>query len=75
MSDKAVDAFLTRSKFVPNCFVTTKLLEKLDDVVFSTGDIIFVDKYFVNVIFLITILVSYFLIDDPATAIPVRLMV
>ena len=63
MSDKAVDAFLSRSKFVPDCFVTTKLPEKLDDGVFSNGDIIFINKYFVNVIFFNNdmgdILVSY----------------
>ena len=63
MSDKAVDAFLSRLKFVPDCFVTTKLLEKLDDGVFSNGDIIFINKYFVNVIFFNNdmgdILVSY----------------
>ena len=63
MSDKAVDAFLSRLKFVPDCFVTTKLLEKLDDGVFSNGDIIFVNEYFVNAIFFNNdmgdILVSY----------------
>ena len=39
MCDKAVDAFLTTSKFVPNWPFTKKMLENPDDVVFSNDEI------------------------------------
>ena len=41
--DKAVDALLPALKFVPDYFVTNKLLEKLANVVLSNDDIFFVD--------------------------------
>ena len=41
MYDKAVNACLPVLKFVPDCFVMNKMLEKLD-VVFSNDDKIFV---------------------------------
>ena len=37
--DKAVDSYLLTLKFVPDLFVTSKMLEKLDSSVFSDGDI------------------------------------
>ena len=37
LCDKAVDAFLPALKFVPDCFVTNKMLEKLDVAVFSNS--------------------------------------
>ena len=43
MRDKAVGAFLTTHKFVPDLFVTNKILEKLDDVVSCNDDIVFVN--------------------------------
>ena len=39
MCDKAVDAFLTTSKFVPNWPFTKKMLENPDYVVFSNDEI------------------------------------
>ena len=39
MCDKAVDAFLLTLKSFPDRFVTNNMLEKLDDVMFSNGDI------------------------------------
>ena len=36
---KTVDPFLPTSKFVPDWIVTNKMLEKLDNVVFSNDDI------------------------------------
>ena len=41
MCDKAFDACLADLKFVPDWFVTTEMLEKLDNVVFSSDDIVF----------------------------------
>ena len=38
--DKAVDAFLPILKFVPDWFVTNKLLEKLDNVVSANDDML-----------------------------------
>ena len=35
MYDKAVDAFLPTSKFVPDWFVTSKMIKKLDHELFS----------------------------------------
>ena len=39
MCDKAVDACLSALKFVPDWFVTSKMLEILDNVVLSNDDI------------------------------------
>ena len=39
MYDKAVDVYLITLKFVPDMFVTNKMLEKLDKSLFSNGDI------------------------------------
>ena len=43
MCDKAVDALLPALKFNSDYFVAKKMLEKLDNVVFSNDDIFFVD--------------------------------
>ena len=43
MCDKAVDALLPALKFNSDYFVANKVLEKLDNVVFSNYDIFFVD--------------------------------
>ena len=43
MYDKAVDVYLITLKFVPDMFVTNKMLEKLDKSLFSNGDIFFRD--------------------------------
>ena len=51
MHHKAVDVFLTTLKFVPDWFVTNKMLEKLGDVVFSKDDIVFVYENSDNVTF------------------------
>ena len=51
MYHKAVDVFLTTLKFVPDWFVTNKMLEKLGDVVFSKDDIVFVYENSDNVTF------------------------
>ena len=44
MYDKAVDSFLLTLKFVPDCFVTSKMIKKLDCAIFSNYDIVFVDE-------------------------------
>ena len=41
--DKAVDAFLPTLIFFPDLFVTFKLIKKLDDVLFSNVNIIFIN--------------------------------
>ena len=43
MRDEAVDACLPALKFVSDWSVTNKMIEKHDNVVFSNGDIIFLD--------------------------------
>ena len=44
MCDKAVDAFLATLIFFPDWFVTFKLIKKLDDVLFSNVNIIFINS-------------------------------
>ena len=51
MCDKAVDEFLPALKFVPDWFVTNKILEKLNDVLFVNDDIIFINEDCDNVTF------------------------
>ena len=89
MCDKTVDACLRALKLVPDWFVSNKMLEKLDDVVFSNDDIVFVNENSDNVKFLVMIwpLTLYTLIilllmmidnfddDVPETIICVRLLV
>ena len=41
MCDKAVESDLVVLKFVPDWFVTSKIIEKLDGAVFSNDDIVF----------------------------------
>ena len=55
MCDKAAYAFLPPLKFVPDCFVTNNMLEKLDDVIFSNDDIAFVNADSDDVTFLVMI--------------------
>ena len=43
MCDKTVDFYLITSKFVPDWFVTNKMLEKLVNSIFSNDDISFHD--------------------------------
>ena len=43
MYDKAVDSYLPALKFVPDWFVPSKIIEKLDHSVFSNDDIVFGD--------------------------------
>ena len=51
----SADAFPPTLKFVPDCFFTNKMLEKLFDVVFSNDDIVFSIKDSDNVTFLVMI--------------------
>ena len=46
MCDKAVDSFPPTLKFVPDWFVTSKMIKKLDDAVFSNDDIVFLKLRF-----------------------------
>ena len=43
MCDKAVDFYLLALKGVPDCFVISEFIEKLDDAVFSNDDLVFGD--------------------------------
>ena len=43
MCDKTVDSCLLALKFVPDCFVKTKMIEKLDSAVFPDDYIVFSD--------------------------------
>ena len=44
MCEKAVDVCLPALTFVPDWFITNKMLEKRDDIVFSNNDIVFVNE-------------------------------
>ena len=44
MCNKAVDAFLVTLKFVPDWFLASKMIEKLDDGLFSNDNTIFVNE-------------------------------
>lgn len=52
MCNKAVDTFLPALKFIPDCFVTNKMIEKLDNAVLSNDGIAFGDTDFGIVTFL-----------------------
>ena len=43
MCEKAVDPYLLALKFVPDWFATSKVIRKLDNVLFSDNDIVFSD--------------------------------
>ena len=43
MYDKAVDSCLLALKFVPDCFIKSKMIEKIDCAVFSDDCIVFGD--------------------------------
>ena len=51
MCDKVVDSFLTTLKFVPDCFVTNKMIKKLYNVLFTDDNILYFDKDSGNVTF------------------------
>ena len=60
MCDKAVDEFLPALKFVPDWFITNKMLEKLNDALFVNDDVIFINEdcdsvtfFLVNWVFLV----------------------
>ena len=88
ISDKAVDNFLPALKFLPEWFLTSKMIKKLDDALFANDYIIFINEDFNNVTFFggeMSILrVDLYKInlddvnfdeDDPQTIICIRLMV
>ena len=43
LCDKTVDVCISALKFIPDWFVTNKMLQKVDDAVFSNDDIDFDD--------------------------------
>ena len=49
--DKVVDVFLSALKFVPDWFVTNKMIKKLLTVLCADHDILFYDKNSGNMIF------------------------
>ena len=63
--DKTLDDFLPALKFVPNCFVTSKMIKKLDDALFSNDDILFLMKILVLSQFLLTKSTSFCDFSDP----------
>ena len=70
MCDKAVDSYLLALKFVPNWFVTSKVIEKLDSATFSDDYIVFgyLDSgfvtFFINYIDLSSISLDNSNLDD-----------
>ena len=51
MCDKAVDDFLPASKHVLGCFVTSKTITKLDELLFANDDTLFLHDDTHNVTF------------------------
>ena len=49
MFNKTVDVFPPTLKFVPDWFVTSKMIKKIDDDLFSNYDIIFVSVDLSNI--------------------------
>ena len=49
--DKAVNGFLPTLKFVPDWFVTSNMIKKLDDALFANDGIIFINEDSNNVTF------------------------
>ena len=43
MRHKAIDIFLPKLKSVPDWFVTSKMIKKLDDALFANDDIILIN--------------------------------
>ena len=62
MCNKAVDAFIPTLELVPDWFVTNKMLEKIDDVVFSNDDIVVVNPHMYE-IFLQRYCMKWVLVD------------
>ena len=52
MCDKAVDDCLWRLKFIHDWFVTSEMLEKLDNALHANDEILFYSEYFVKVTFI-----------------------
>ena len=44
MCNKTLDVFLRTLKFLPDWFVTSNMIKKLDDDLFSNDDMIFINK-------------------------------
>ena len=51
MSDKAVDSFLLTLKFVPDWFVTSRIIKKLYNSLLTDDNTLLFDKDFGNVTF------------------------
>ena len=60
-SHNVVDHFLPALKFVPDWFVTSKMIEKLDDALFANDDVILINEvsnfWAVKWVFLVQILI------------------
>ena len=52
MCDEAVDSCVAALEFIPDCLVTRKILEKLDNALHANNDILFYNEDFKKVIFL-----------------------
>ena len=52
MYDEAVDGSLPALKFIPDWFVTCKMLEKLDNTLHANNDILFCNEDFHKVTFI-----------------------
>ena len=70
MCNKAVESYLLALKFVPDWFIASKMIEKLDNAVFFNDGITFGDidsdivTYFNNKIGLNSINLNHFNLDD-----------
>ena len=87
MCDKAVDGFLSVLKFVPDWYITSKMIKKFHSTLFLDDDILFFDEESVNVTFFsddigilsvdlnsVNLDNANFDVDDPEMIIHVKLM-
>ena len=53
MCDEAVDNCLVALKFIPDWFVRSKMLEKLDNLLHANDDVLFYNEDFDEVLFIV----------------------
>ena len=59
MCDEAVDNCLVALKFIPDWFVWSKMLEKLDNLLHANDDELFYNEDFDEVLFIVCILLTW----------------
>ena len=60
MCDEAVDDCLAALQFIPDWFVTSKMLKRFHDAIVTNDNLLFFDKYFSKVTFFVNEMGIYF---------------